>query len=440
MITKIAFAFFGLFAVFAVHAETWPPLKPPDPLALDWVIKQVLTRYPEVHAKHRAYLSALERAPQAGALDDPTLSVMIDDWSTRRLDGAGAGDADKMIELAQKFPARGKRALRAEVADRDADMVYIEANEHHLELQWQAQQAFYDYLLADQRLALAENQRRLWVAYTPAVKARSHKSLTTPRDLAAESARINTDLLRFARDRHSAIVRLNTLLSRNWEAPLTKPALTEPTELPGNREEMVGRALKESIATRTVAARISRANAAMKLAKKDSSPDFTVFGRYTAAGSDLRDDSVRLGVSVNLPLWAKQKQDHAVAQATHELGQWQEQHRAEGNAIVRDITLLHEAARTQRDALRYYEQDIVPRTAQLLNTATATYQAGRSELIALLDAYKAKYDVDMEALALRVDYEKSLTELNRKMGVLPEFMAKTMSANPLNSPRDPSAK
>lgn len=429
-----------MFAVFAVHAETWPPLKPPDPLALDWVIKQVLTRYPEVHAKHRAYLSALERAPQAGALDDPTVGVMIDRWSTRRLDGAGAGDAEKMIELAQKFPAPGKRALRAEVAERDADMVYIEANEHHLELQWQAQQAFYDYLLADQRLALAENQRRLLVAYTPAVKARSHRSLTMPRDLAAESARFATDVLRFNRDRHNAIVRLNTLLSRGWEAPLTKPALTEPTDMPGDREELVRRALKGSIAMRSVAARIARANAAMKLAKKDASPDFTVFGRYTASDTDADDDSVRLGVSLNLPLWAKRKQDHAVAEATHELGQWQEQRRAEGNAIVRDITLLYETARSQRDALRYYEQDIIPRTAQLLNTATATYQAGRSELIALLDAYKAKYDVDMEALALRVDYEKSLTELNRKMGVLPEFMAKTMSANPLNTPRDPSAK
>lgn len=440
MITQSALAFFGMFVVFAVRAETAPPLTPPDPLALDWVITQVLTRYPEVQAKHRAYLSALERGPQAGALDDPILSVMIDNWSTRRLDGAGAGDADKMIELAQKLPARGKRTLRTEVADRDADMAYIEANEHHLELQWQTQQAFYDYLLADRRIALAENQRRLWLAYTPAVKARSHKTLTTPRDLAAESARIATDLLRFNRDRHSAVVRLNTLLSRDWEAPLTNPALMEPTDLPGNREELVERALKESIAMRTVAARISRADAAMKLAKKDSSPDFTVFGRYVAAGSDARDDSVRLGVSVNLPLWAKQKQDHAVAQATHELGQWQEQRRAEGNAIVRDIALLHESARSQRDALRYYEQDIVPRTAQLLNTATATYQAGRSELLALLDAYKAKYDVDMEALALRIDYEKSLIELNRKMGVLPEFMAKTMSANPLNTARDPSEK
>lgn len=440
MIIRLAIVVVGVLLAPLIHAETWPPLKPPDPLALDWVVKQVLTRYPEVHAKHRAYLSALERAPQASALDDPSLSVMIDRWPSRRLDGAGAGEADKMIELAQKFPAPGKRGLRAEVAERDADMVFIEANEHHLELQWQAQQAFYDYLLADQRLTLAENQRRLWVAYAPAIKARSHRSLATPRDLAAESARFATDILRFSRDRHSAIVRINTLLSRTWEAPLPKPALTEPSEMPSNREELVQRALNGSIAMRTAAARIARADAAMKLAKKEVSPDFTLFGRYTVSGADADDDSVRLGVSLNLPLWAKRKQTHAVAEATHELGRWQEQRRADGNTVVRDITLWYETARSQRDALQYYEQDIGPRTNQLLNTAIATYQAGRSELIALLDAYKAKYDVDMETLALRIDYEKTLIDLNRKLGVLPEFMAKTMSANPLNTPRDPSAK
>lgn len=439
MIVKSGSFLFALLAVAAAHAETWPPLKPPNPLALDWVVKQVLTRNPEVHAKHRAYLAALERAPQAQALEDPTLGV-IDNWSTRRLDGSGAADAGKMIEFAQKFPFPGKRALRGKVADGDAEMVFIETNEHHLSLQWQAQQAFYDFLLADRRIALTENRRRLWEAYTPAVKAQSHRTNVTLRDLAAESARIQTELLRLNRDRYSATIRLNTLLSRAWEAPLTKPALGEPSQFPGNREELVKQALNASVRMRTVKAQIRRAEAAMALAKKNTAPDFTVFGRYAVAGDDSVDDSVRLGVSVNLPLWAKQKQSHAVAEATHELARWREQQRAEANTLVSEVTLLHDAARTHRDSLRYYEQDILPRTSQLQNAAMATYQSGRSDVAQLLDAYKAQYDVEMEILALRIDYEKALVDLNRTIGVIPEFMAKTMSANPLNTPRDPRAK
>ena len=418
------------------HAEVWPPLRPPDPLPLDWVVKNVLTRFPEVHAKHRAYLSALERTPQARAFDDPTVSVMVDNEPTR---GVNTGsDPDTMIELSQKLPSRGKRALRAEISEREADLVFLEALEHHLELQWEASQVYYDYLLADQRVEMLENQRRLFEAYAPAVKARSHRPLATPRDLSIDAARTNTRLLKYRQDRRAAMLKLNTLMGRNWEAPLTRPVVKGLSDMPGDREALAAQAFSKSIATRAVGIRIKHADAARQLAEKGKVPDFTVFGRYTIAGDALMDDSVRVGISVNIPL--SSRTDHRVAEATHELARWQDEQRAVNNKIVRDVAILHEQASSQRDSFRYYEQDMLPRMQQLSSTAFATYQAGRSDIVQLLETQESLLNAELEALDLRVAYEKTLTDITRLTATLPPYAVKQMSERPLNTPRDPRGK
>lgn len=420
----------------AAQAEVWPPLRPPDPLPLDWVVKNVLTRFPEVHAKHRAYLSALERTPQARAFDDPTVSVMVDNEPTR---GMTAGnDPDTMIELSQKFPSPGKRALRAEISEREADLVFLEALEHHLELQWQASQAYFDYLLADQRVEMLENQRRLFEAYAPAVKARSHRTLATPRDLSIDAARTNTRLLKYRQDRRAAMLKLNTLMGRNWEAPLTRPVVEDLSDLPGDREALAAEVFNKSIAARAVRIRIKRADADKQLADKGKVPDFTLFGRYTVAGDALMDDSVRVGVSMNIPLTGRA--DHRVAEATHELARWQDEQRAVNTQIVRDIALLHEQALSQRDSFRYYEQDILPRMRQLSSTAFATYQAGRSDIVQLLEMQEGLLNAELEALDMRVAYEKTLTDITRLTATLPPYAVKQMSERPLNTPRDPRGK
>lgn len=432
----------NLFCVFicaiaggVARAEGSPP-GPPEPLNSDWVVKQVLTRFPEVHAKRRAFLSALERVPAAGALDDPSVGVMVDNWPTRRLNGTGADEAEKMIELSQKLPFPGKRGARAELAQREAEIVYVQEMEHHLELQWRAQQAFQDYVLADQRLALLENQRRLLEAYVPAVRARSHRNVATPRDLAIDTARLDTEILKVTQERIAASLQLNSLMDRNWQAPLTKSALLEPTQLPANREELAAQALQKSAPMRMAQAELARATQALDVAKRDKAPDFTVFGRYSIAGSDAIDDSFRLGVSMNLPLWSARKQDRLLAAATHDLGRTQEQRRADANGVVREVTTLYEAARTKRDMLRYYRQDIIPRVEQLLRVTTATYQSGRADILQFLDAHQVKLTAELEALQLHIEYEKLLADLTRATGSLPPYITKMVSDKPLNTSRD----
>lgn len=352
------------------YAETWPPLKPPDPLPLDWVVKQVLTRYPEVHAKHRAYLAALERVPRGR-------------------------DSD----------------LRVQIGRHDAELARVQAIEHHLMLQWQATHAFYDYALADGSVESLENYKRLVDAYVPAVSGRMSKSPAARRDLALEAARLHANLLKLRQDRAEAMLKLNTLMEHRLDAPLPPPKLGAISLLPADRDDLIKQALKNGIPMRVAGIDAERSGAVMEIARTERLSEPAV------AGLSIIDSGAKA--------------------ATHEAARAQDQRRATGAKAVASVIAIHGAARAKHEMLALYEQDVLPRAEQLLRTALAEYQGNRSDIFELLDAYRARYSVETEALQLRVDYEKTLADLTRETGALPPYMERKMSLKPLNVGADP---
>ncbi len=355
-----------LLAHATVPAESWPPLNPPDPMPVDWVVKQVLTRFPEVHARHRGYLAALERIPLA------------------------SGDK-----------------LRTRIAEYDAELSRLRAVEHHLMLQWRATHAFYDYVLATRAFALAEDHRRLVDAYATATMSRENRGPgAVPRDLALEAARLHADSLKLAHDRLDVSTRLNALMDHRLSARLPAPKLGETSPLPADRDVLIKLALKNGIPMRIADIEVKRSGIAMELARSKR----------------LSDDSF-VGLA---------HLDRSMPATTNEAARAQDQRRATGVETVRDVIILLDFARSRRDQLTIYEQTIRPRVEQMVRTALASYQAGRTDIYDVLDAYQRRYAVELEELRIRVEYEKSLADLARATGALPAYAVKKMSSPPLN--------
>lgn len=368
-------------------AESWPPLRAPDPLTHEWVIKQTLTRFPEVHAKHRAYLAALARAD--------VVPLSPESLTGGKISGVPAISAEAKLEL---------RQLKRTLAEREADIVFADALEHHMMLQWQAHTAFLDYALAQETLRILENHKRLTDAYLPAAQARIHDGANDMTDLGLESARLTVELIRWGQEKLNASWRMNTLMDRNWEALLTAVNLGDPTPLPANREAMVGRALNQSPGARKSRAQVARAGVKQKLANTEDK-EF-------------------------LPLTA----------ATHELAGAEDQQRGVNTTIVRDVTLAYENARVKLDMTKHHNNTILPRVRQLANAATAGYRNRQMTISQLIQRYRAQADAELEALRVRIEYEKSLADLAQHMGVLPDYAIRTMSERPLNTSREPRAQ
>lgn len=347
--------------LLAAHAwgETWPPLRPPSPMAVEWVVQEALKRHPDVHAKHRAWLAALARVP--------------------------AQNPDK-------------EDLRAQILAHDADLVRLNAIEHHLEIEAQARIAFYDYALASESILLIQEQKRLWEQYQIAMRARMNKSGTPTRDLALESARLHTQLIKLLQERDAAAARMTALIDHSRTAPpYPPPKWGELTPLPPDRDALLGKALSQSERMRRAQTEIKRAEATMLLARTQPTPGLT----------------------------------GELAAATHELARRQEAIRAVALDTLRAVTTQHDLARNMQSVIHIYQQEIMPRLDQGLLAALAAYQAG-DDITRVLDAHANQIDAQRELFQARVDFEKALIELTRTLGVLSPALEKRMSRIPLN--------
>lgn len=339
----------------SVYAASWPPLKAPDPLKVDWVLKQTLIRYPDVHAHHRRYLAALERAVAA------------------------------------------ERSGRATAVDQqDTELARLRAVEHHLELEWQARHAYYDYWLAARTADIVTERKRLWDAYIPAGKARMHKGADDPRDFALEGARLYSVALAHEQERAQAALHLNVLLDRSLDETLTLPDPGPRSALPPDRQALVEQALKDGIGMRLAHAEVARANALV--------------------------EALRAG----------KRKDETLEAALHELAGVQDHRRAVGALVMRDVMAAHDRARARAEAMTLYERDVMPRLDQIVKMTVANYQVGRVDIARLLDAHDARFNAELETIKLRAEYEKALADLARTLGRLSPEQEQKLARRPLN--------
>lgn len=390
---------------------------PPAPLTVDWVVRQVLDHYPEVQAKHSEALAAQARVPAAGALDDPDVGVMLDNWPANALNSSGLRRAQTMVDLSQKLPWPGKRAQRTRIARADAALAHLMEIDHHVDLIAQARLAFYDYWLASERLRRAQDEYRLLRALAPAVAIRTPRAQPMPRDLDLEAADLRSEILDFESQQIDARARLNAFVGRAPDDPLPAPQLPDFSHLPA-RAALLDQATRQGVALRAAGEAVTRAERLRALARSETHPDFTLFGRYAFATPDGMPASFRVGVSVNVPLWAHRKQDQLTAAATDELTAAQATRATRAREVARDVTAAYEDARLKREAVTLYDSDILPRREQLLQATLSRYRTGRVDVGAVIDAYQGRFRSQLLALKARADYAKARATLDKAVGVL----------------------
>src|SRR6185503_6447532 len=116
---------------------------------------------PEVQAARREAAAARSRIAPAGALDDPMLELGVLNVPTPSLSLRREDMTMKMIGLTQRLPYPGKRALRRELAEKEALAVEQNLEELVNRVRRDVKVAYYDLGLADESLRLAEGNRRV---------------------------------------------------------------------------------------------------------------------------------------------------------------------------------------------------------------------------------------------------------------------------------------
>lgn len=391
--------------------------------ALAPLIAEALQNNPELRAAAKETEAADQRVRPAGALEDPMLEAGLLNAPIQPFSLSSEDMTMKMLGLSQKLPYPGKRALREQVAAKDAEALNYGLRETSNRIVRDVKLAYFDLALTDETVRLLKSNRQILEQFLGVAESRYAVGQAAQADvLKAQSqlGRMNEELLRIERERPVTEAELARLLGRRADAAPIAVELPDLREIALNLEALQQSALYERPQLLGLQSAIERSTKALELARKEKQPDFDVRFSYGQRDKNPlgvpREDVVSLTVAMNLPVWRADKIEPRIAEAQALRDQALEMQQAQQNEALARLRQQVAITAQSRKSVRLYETEILPQARLAVEATLAAYKVSRVDLLTLLDSQMTLFGDEIGRARELVNFNKALAEIELLTG------------------------
>lgn len=390
--------------------------------SLPRLVEIALADNPEVKASEARWQAFSNRIAQARAFEDPMLMLKIQNGIVRApLDFSREAMTSKVIGISQQLPFWGKRALKGEIAEKEAESYKWLLAERKLELARMVKETYYQLYYIDRSLEIVERNLRILNDFITLAETKYSVGQGLQQDVfksQVERSKLLDVRISLEQQRKSTVANLNALLSRPASTTVGRIAKAEMQPLSLNAEQLALMADENRPLLKSTRARIEKAGAGLKLAKRDYFPDFTVSFEYMqrdpAMGSDGF-DMYTLGLTFNLPVQISRRQA-AAAESTAEIRMADEELNSVRNSIQAGVADLVAQLERRQKLAELYKTGILPQSRQSLESAVIGYRVGKVDFLALLDSMVTLINYEREYYDSIADYQVKRAQLEALVG------------------------
>lgn len=391
--------------------------------ALSSLVAEALQNNPELRAAAKETEAATQRVRPAGALEDPMLeagllNVPIQPFSLNREDMTM-----KMLGLSQKLPYPGKRALREQVAAKDAETLGYGLRETTNRIVRDVKLAYFDLALTGESIRQLQSNRLILEQFLRIAESRYAVGQAAQADVLkaqTQLGRMTEELLRMERERPVTEAELVRLLGRRGNALPMAVELPRLRDAAFDLESLQETALRERPQLLGLQSVIDRSTKTLELARKEAQPDFDLRFSYGQRERDPagmpRQDVVSLTVAMNLPVWRKDKIEPRIAEAQAMRDQALEMLQAQQNEVLARLRQQMAVTEQSRKSVRLYETGILPQARLAVEATLAAYRVSRVDLLTLLDSQMTLFGYEISRAKELVNFNKALAEIDLLTG------------------------
>lgn len=371
----------------------------------------------DLQAMRREVSAARSRIAPAGALDDPMLELGVLNYPVESRSFQAEDMTMKMIGFAQRLPYPGKRALRSDVAEKDALVAEANLLEATNRVRRDVKVAYFELGLIDESLRLTERNRRVLEQYLSIAETRYGVGQGNQADVLKAQTQVSKmieELIRLGRERLVLEAEINRAAGRAARPATISPPPAQAGTATLRLEEL--RAMARTSRPQLLAQqRLMERNAkALELARKDYYPDFEVrasYGQRDNSPTMRREDMISFTVAFNLPLGRESKREPRIAEAVAmhaQSGAMNEVRLNELDTVLRQQVGVAEQA---LKSVRLYETGLLPQARLTADAALAAYRVGRADFFTLLDSRMTLFNAEVGYAAGLAAYNKALAEI-----------------------------
>ncbi|MFG0247483.1 MAG: TolC family protein [Phycisphaeraceae bacterium JB051] len=369
--------------------DTVTPDALPEPATLDQLIAYAQKHNPMIQAASFRIEQAEHGIILAKSLDDPMLTISPVGNMAQTADG----EVTAMASISQRFPISGRLTTQSDAAKEQIKIATQQRRQTQLALTRDVKQAYWNLQLANQSLTVYESQKQLMHQVHESADASYRAGRAAQQDLLrlnVEISALDNRIIATQQQRNSAIARINSLLNRPADAPLTlADVVASPVNLQ-SADTWQKQALNHSPQLKQIHHAIAQARKQLKLAHLKRIPDLTVMLNYAAVadhGTSMAangDDQLYAGIGINLPIW-QEKLEAGEKLAIARIRELLSQLIAEHNQLQFAIADMYQRVEAQQKQDTLYRDTILPQAQQVLDSSRVQYRSGRGPFADLID-------------------------------------------------------
>ena len=391
-------------------------------VSLAHLVSTALADNPELKASQARWEVFRSRIDQARSLEDPMLMLKIQNGLVGSpLNFRKDSMTQRVIGVSQQLPFWGKRALKGEVAEKEAESYRWTLEERRLELARMVKETYYQIYFVDRSLAIVDRNIRIFDDFITLAQTRYAVGQGVQQDVfkaQVERSKMLDMRITLEQQRTSLEASLNALLNRSAGTPVGRIADVEIEPIPMTAGQLAALADDNRPLLKSSRALVEKAGAGLKLAKKEYLPDFNVAFEYMqrdpAMGSDGA-DMYSLGVTFNLPLQRSRRQA-AIAESNAEARMAAEELNSLKNTIRAGISDLLAQMDRRRKLADLYRTGIIPQARQSLESAVIGYRVNKVDFLSLLDSRVTLFQYEREYFDSIADYQMRKAQLEALVG------------------------
>ncbi|MBI2094839.1 MAG: TolC family protein [Candidatus Omnitrophica bacterium] len=381
------------------------------------LVQEALQASPAVGAKKAGYEASRSKVIKAWLPEDPMAGIDVEGQSGLLKPGSRM-DREFMVSQTIPFPTR--LLLSGAVASKEADMAYQTYKEEERAVAWRIEQPSYQLFLSKRTIAALEENRALLNQFSNVVKARYESGSADQADylkVQIELAQLSIEIFDWRQKEHVAEATVSKQLNRPLDTRYSIEENPKRASLALPLADLEKTALAKRPELKALDAAVGRSKAARALAKTEWLPDITarMEARKFKGDDDIREYDNFIGLSV--PVWSLLK---GIG------GGWRSADEEVRSAELlytdmKNETLLkvHEAYAkflSAQNALNAYESLILPQAKQQVDVSLSSYEAGKSDILNLIDAQRTFKNTQIGDARARSDYETALSDLRLAVG------------------------
>ena len=377
---------------------------------------------PEFAAMRYEAEAATQRVYPAGAFPDPLFRMELENITNA---GSSAPPSllpskvgDTKYTLLQPIPFWGKRDLKREVAEADAEQAKGRAAMTWSELAANVKTTYARYYLVVHNEELTREILGLLARLERVAEVRYESGLAPQQDVIraqVELTAMRGELLMQQSERAGLEATLNSLLARKTSAPLAAPERLRPVPAPVKLEEdaLVDRLRGHNPQLFTSDARIRGAEKNRELTYKNRWPDFAIGIVPTQMGSHIGEWEVMFEVNIPLQQETRRWQE---SEAESMLSAARSQKEAVANRLVGELFENVAALKAAQRIEILTSTSLLPQSEATLQAALTGYENGKVDFATMLDAQRQIRKSKQDRLKAQAEAQARLAAIERLLG------------------------